>query len=37
MFIFPAEHPILLTLLWTVVIIAVFGPLGVRRYRSLRR
>lgn len=34
---FPAEHPILLTLMWTVAIIAVFGPLGVRRYRSLSR
>ncbi|MHB8459718.1 MAG: ABC transporter permease [Candidatus Limnocylindrales bacterium] len=34
---FPAEHPILVTLLWVVAIIAVFGPLGVRRYRSLSR
>jgi ABC-2 type transport system permease protein len=34
---FPAEHPILLTLLWTVAIVAIFGPLGVRRYRSLSR
>jgi ABC-2 type transport system permease protein len=34
---FPAEHPILLTAAWTVAIIGVFGPLGVRRYRSLSR
>jgi len=32
---FPAEHPVLLTLIWVVVIIAVFAPLGVRKYRSL--
>ncbi|MCO5175953.1 MAG: ABC transporter permease [Thermomicrobiales bacterium] len=34
---FPAEHPVLLTLIWIVAIIAVFGPLGVRRYRLLSR
>jgi ABC-type multidrug transport system permease subunit len=34
---FPAEHPVLLTLLWIVAIIAVFAPLGVRRYRSMSR
>jgi ABC transporter DrrB family efflux protein len=34
---FPAEHPILLTVLWTAVLIAIFGPLGVRRYRSMSR
>jgi ABC-2 type transport system permease protein len=34
---FPAEHPILLTLIWVVVLVAVFAPLGVRRYRSLSR
>jgi ABC-2 type transport system permease protein len=34
---FPAEHPILATLGWVVVIIAVFAPLGVRRYRSMSR
>ena len=34
---FPAEHPILLTLLWIVAIVAVFGPLGVRRYRAMSR
>lgn len=32
---FPGEHPILVTLLWVAAVIAVFGPLGVRRYRSL--
>ena len=26
---FPAEHPVLLTLIWVVVILAVFAPLGV--------
>lgn len=33
----PAEHPILLTLIWVVIIIAIFAPLGVRKYRSLNR
>ena len=34
---FPAEHPILLTLSWVAVLLAVFAPLGVRRYRSMSR
>ncbi len=34
---FPADHPVLLTLGWIVVIIAVFAPIGVRRYRSMSR
>jgi ABC transporter DrrB family efflux protein len=33
----PAEQPILLTLIWVVVILAIFMPLGVRRYRSINR
>ena len=33
----PAEHPVLVTLVWTAVLLAVFGPLGVRRYRSMSR
>jgi ABC-2 type transport system permease protein len=34
---FPSENPILVTLVWVVVIVGVFGPLGVRRYRSMSR
>ena len=34
---FPADHPVLLTLIWLVVILGVFAPLGVRRYRSISR
>lgn len=34
---FPAEHPILLTLIWVVVITAIFAPIGVRKYRSMSR
>lgn len=34
---FPAEHPILLTLIWIAIIVAVFAPLGVRRYRLMSR
>jgi len=33
----PAEHPIELTLIWVVVLLAVFAPLGVWRYRSMSR
>ena len=33
----PAEQPLLLTLVWVAVILAVFIPLGVRRYRSVSR
>jgi ABC transporter DrrB family efflux protein len=31
----PAEHPIELTLIWVVVLVAIFAPLGVLRYRSM--
>ena len=34
---FPGQEPVLVTLAWVVGIIAVFGPLGVRRYRSMSR
>jgi ABC-2 type transport system permease protein len=34
---FPSENPILVTLVWIVVIIGVFAPLGVRRYRNMSR
>jgi len=34
---FPAEHPVLLTLIWVAIIISIFAPLGVRSYRSMSR
>jgi ABC transporter DrrB family efflux protein len=34
---FPSQNPILVTLLWVVVVIAIFAPLGIRRYRNLSR
>jgi ABC-2 type transport system permease protein len=34
---FPSQNPILVTLAWVVVIVGVFGPLGVRRYRNMSR
>lgn len=34
---FPAEHPVELSIIWTVVLVAIFAPLGVRRYRSMSR
>ena len=30
----PAEHPALLVVGWSVLIIAIFAPLGIRRYRA---
>jgi ABC transporter DrrB family efflux protein len=34
---FPGQHPVLLSLLWSVALIALFAPLGVRRYRAASR
>ena len=34
---FASQNPVLVTVAWVVVIIAIFGPLGVRRYRSMSR
>ena len=34
---FPSQNPVLVTLVWVVVFIAVFAPLGIRRYRSMSR
>jgi len=34
---FPAEHPIILTLIWVVVLLAIFAPIGVHKYRSMSR
>ena len=33
----PAENPILITLVWVAIILAVFAPLGVWRYRAMSR
>jgi len=33
----PSREPILITLMWVVVILVVFVPLGVRKYRSVSR
>jgi ABC-type multidrug transport system permease subunit len=34
---YPGQHPVELSLLWAVVLLAVFVPLGVQRYRSMSR
>lgn len=34
---FPSENPVLVTLGWFGLFLVVFGPLAVRRYRSLNR
>ena len=34
---FPAEHPVLLTLIWMVVLFVIFAPLAVHRDRSMSR
>jgi ABC transporter DrrB family efflux protein len=33
----PSQEPILVTIAWIVVIVAVFAPLGVRKYRAASR
>ncbi|MBF8289692.1 MAG: Transport permease protein [Chloroflexi bacterium] len=33
----PAEQPALVTVIWVIVILAIFLPAGVRRYRNLSR
>ena len=32
----PLQHPVLYTLAWVVIIIAVFAPLAIQRYRHAR-
>ena len=34
---FPSQNPILMTIVWTVAIIAIFAPLAVTRYRNMSR
>jgi len=34
---FPSEHPVVMTLIWIGIMIAIFAPLGVRKYRNLSR
>ncbi len=34
---FPSQNPILITLVWVVIFVAVFAPLGIRKYRNLSR
>jgi ABC-2 type transport system permease protein len=34
---FPSQYPIIVTIAWVIVIVAVFAPLGVRRYRNMSR
>ncbi len=31
---FPSQHPLLVSVVWTAVILAVFVPLAVRKYRT---
>ena len=34
---FPGDHPILLSLVWTLGLLTVFAPLAVRKYRAIDR
>jgi ABC transporter DrrB family efflux protein len=34
---FPGDHPVLLSLLWTTALLAIFAPLAVRQYRMIDR
>ncbi|GAB2868377.1 ABC transporter permease [Actinoallomurus bryophytorum] len=33
----PLQHPVVATLLWSTVLLAVFAPLAIRRYRTANR
>ena len=33
--VWPQQHPVTATVLWSLLFIAIFAPLAVRRYRSL--
>jgi hypothetical protein len=33
----PNEQPALVTIMWVAIILAIFIPLGVRKYRSVSR
>ncbi len=33
----PAQHPILVTIAWMVILIAIFAPLAIRKYRNASR
>jgi ABC transporter DrrB family efflux protein len=33
----PADHPVIVTIIWVVVIVAIFTPLGVKKYQSISR
>jgi ABC-2 type transport system permease protein len=32
---FPGQHPMLVSVMWIVIVLAVFAPLAIRRYRSI--
>lgn len=34
---FPSQHPIEVTIVWSIVLIAIFAPLAVRKYRTTSR
>lgn len=31
---FPAQHPVLLSLIWVVIIVGIFAPLAIRKYKA---
>jgi len=34
---FPGQHPIFMSVVWTIVLIAIFMPLAIRKYRAIDR
>lgn len=34
---FPADHPVLLTVIWVAIFVAIFAPMAVMRYRNMSR
>jgi len=33
----PAQYPVALTIIWVIVLVTIFAPLGVRKYRTMNR
>ena len=34
---FPGEHPIFMSIVWTIALLAIFMPLAIRKYRAIDR
>ena len=34
---FPGEHPVFMSMVWTITLLVVFMPLAIRKYRAIDR